>query len=71
MTGLVARDALSPVAFEQKTVVEAIGDANMRTLQKGDVIQLERKVSHTMSHLYHWCSLTECAVVGGFGPTPL
>ncbi|GAB4821570.1 hypothetical protein N2152v2_008616 [Parachlorella kessleri] len=31
------------VNYDSKTVIEAVGDANMRTLQKGDVIQLERK----------------------------
>ena len=29
---------------EQKTVIPALGDGNMRNLQKGDVLQLERKV---------------------------
>lgn len=32
-----------PLPLPQKTVISAVGDANMRNLQKGDVIQLERK----------------------------
>ena len=37
-------DALHPVEWPQKKASEAWGDCNMRSLAKGTIIQLERKV---------------------------
>lgn len=36
-------DCLSHLSMPQKSVADAYGDLNMRSLAKGDVIQLERK----------------------------